>query len=142
MKRLLIQPVLLAVLALVMTSPQAMASPFAKPDEPSGVVILNTPRQAQQIYPAQLVRIDGQEVPTRDGGLWLKPGTHQLRLVAGEVDASMAGGLKARQRLLSAAPAKGKELTLHVEAGKKYYVGYDVSDRDPKNWKPVVWQVK
>ncbi len=133
-----------AMFFLFLTASQvALASPFAQPDEPSGVVIMNTPHTAHLIYPVRLVRLDGQEIPARDHGVWLKPGTHRLRLVAAEeIDTSISRGLQARQKIHSAQPVSGKELVLSIEAGKKYYVGYDVSDRNPKNWKPVLWQVK
>lgn len=130
--------IILAVLAAGLAS----ASPFAKPSEASGIVIMNTPRPAHLIFPVRLVQLDGQEIPVRDNGVWLKPGPHQLRLVAGAIDADMTGGVKARQRQLAAVPQPGKTLAITIEAGKKYYVGYDVSDTDPKNWGPVLWQVK
>ncbi len=134
---------LIAVLAslLIFCGP-AQASPFANPSEPSGIIIMDTPRPAQQIFPVRLVKIDGVEIPPRKQGVWLRPGTHRLRLVAERIDTDWTGGLRARQRQVANWPQKSRELLVEVQAGKKYYVGYDSSDADPKNWGPVVWQVK
>jgi len=133
-------PALLA--SLLVFSGSALASPFAKPSQPSGVIIMDTPRPAQQIFPVQLVKIDGVEIPPRKQGVWLRPGTHRLRLVAQRIDTDLTGGLTARQRQIASQGQKNRELTIEVQAGKKYYVGYDSSDANPKNWGPVVWQVK
>ncbi|MCF6299690.1 MAG: hypothetical protein L3J52_00990 [Proteobacteria bacterium] len=113
---------------------------FAKPSEASGKLILNFNKTASALFAVTLVKINDNEVSPRANAVWLSPGSYQLRFRT-TINQAYAGGsgfnmLKNRRKNLN------MELSVTIEDGKTYYVGYDAKDANSDNWKPVVWKTK
>ena len=129
---------ILFITALIFTT-IINANPFAKPSEPSGVLNLGTLHTTKDIFPVVINQIDGQNVVNRNNAVWLKPGKHSIK-VSAIVDLShRSHGITHKQKGFN---QKNRDLEINVENGKMYYIGYDTSDSNPNNWKPIVWKVK
>lgn len=110
---------------------------FADPSEPHGVVRTDVEKTASQIFPVDVVEVDGDLVSVDDkNAIWLTPGEHTLT-VRSVVDLNATFGIK-RTVGYSDGP---NEVTLTVEPGKVYYVGMKALQGEKHNWKPVVWKV-
>ena len=127
------------IIILLLISTISFANPFAKPSEAHGILRLNQPNLSADIFPVKLFEIDGKQVLNRESGVWLKPGTHSIR-VSAVINASSRS--TTITRLQKSYNKDKKTLEINVEEGNVYYVGYDASDKNPNNWKPVVWKVK
>ncbi len=124
---------------LIFATTLSFANPFAKPSEAHGILRLNQPHPSEDVFPVKIYEIDGKQITSRDNGVWLKPGKHNIR-VSAMVNTSQLN--KFTTRVQKSYNKDKKILDINVEEGKIYYVGYDASDRNPNNWKPVVWKVK
>lgn len=123
--------VAMLVLTMLLAAPLALAQddnevwdPFARGDEPAGVVTGQVGKRAEYIYPVEFTHIDGRAVTRRDI-MWLKPGRYELT-VRGFVD--YPPGLRSATRR-----ARGdgmNRITVVVEAGKQYSVGLKRQPRD------------
>jgi len=133
MKKILIITLLLIVNAL-------SASPFVKPSEPSGILKLSQSHPSADIFPVSIFAVDGKQVIKRNTAVWLKPGTHTIRVNSAIPLDSRSRSLIIRQKVNN--PKDNNTLELTIEDGKTYYIGYDASDRDPNKWRPVVWKIK
>lgn len=125
---------------LLLLSTIALANPFAKPSEASGILKMNTPHTSKDIFPVTLFAIDGKQIIRRSNAVWLKPGKHSIRVSASIPLDSRSKTVTTRQKFNN--PTSNNTLELTIEEGKTYYVGYDTSERNPNNWRPVVWKVK
>jgi hypothetical protein len=99
-------------------------------------VITGHNRAAQCISPIQVRKIDGREAAVQSMGFSLEPGTHTLTGSA-KIDTSMCktvGRGTGRNKI--------EPLEADFEAGKTYWVGYDHSASDRKEWKLVIWKVE
>jgi len=99
-------------------------------------VITGHNRAAQCISPVQVRKIDGREAAVQSMGFSLEPGTHTLTGSA-KIDTSMCktvGRGTGRNKI--------EPLEADFEAGKTYWVGYDHSASDRKEWKLVIWKVE
>ena len=99
-------------------------------------VITSQNRAAQCISPVQVRKIDGREAAVHAMGFSLEPGTHTLTASA-LIDTSMCktvGRGTGRNKI--------EPLEADFEAGKKYWLGYDHSSTERKDWKLVIWKVE
>lgn len=126
--------------ALLLTTFISQASPFAKPNEDHGILKFHQSHPSKDIFPVEIYELDGQQITTRKNGLWLKPGTHTIK-VSSVINRDQLNH-SVSTRLIKNNSFVDKSLTISVEEGSVYYVGYDASDRNPNQWKPVVWKVK
>ncbi len=127
------------LLTLILLTSISYSSPFVKPSEPHGLLVFSVSHSSQDVFPVSLYSIDGKQVITRKNAVWLAPGKHTIK-VRSTIDLTARSGfVTARQKNNS---TKNKALEIDVQEGKKYYIGYDASDDNSNNWKPVVWKVK
>jgi hypothetical protein len=99
-------------------------------------IITSFNNAAQCISPVHIRKIDGKEAAVQSMGFNLEPGMHTLSGSA-VIDVSNCLTLSTNVR----AP-KIQPLEADFVAGKVYYVGYDHSARDRKDWKLVIWKVE
>jgi nicotinic acid phosphoribosyltransferase len=127
------------IILLLLTTTISLANPFAKPSEAHGILKLNQSHPSNDIFPVKLYEINGEQVLKRENGVWLKPGKHSIKVSAvinkNQLTKSITKFQKGYNR-------DKNILDITVEEGNIYYVGYDASDRNPNNWKPVVWKTK
>ena len=69
-------------------------------------------------------------------GFWIEPGVHTMTGSA-LIDSSSCPTVGR-----SSSPPRAEPLEANFDLGKVYYVGYDHSARDKKEWKIVVWKVE
>ncbi len=98
------------------------------------VIYTDGQRLAQQIFPVEVYRIDGEETLHRSGYLRLPSGTHTLRARA-IVDRSLVPGLT--KDLSRSGP---QEITQHFQSGVRYFLGLKADSQRRANWKLVVWK--
>jgi len=111
---------------------------IAEPHEPHGQVITSVDLPGQFLYAVKINKVDGQEIPSRRGAVWLKPGRHEINAVNdGSVSRSFIPGLAGDRTVPS-----DKPLVLDVEAGKVYYVGMKADGGRRENWELVVWKTE
>jgi len=91
---------------------------------------------AQCIAPIAVTKLDGREATVQPMGFMLEPGTHSLKGRA-VVDNSSCKTFGRNSQRYTIEP-----LEADFEAGKIYYIGYDHSASDRKNWKLVIWKVE
>lgn len=112
----------------------AQANPFVSPDQAHGKLVLSVKRSAENIYPVEIVAVNGQEVPNRSTAVSMAPGEYELKLrLEGTVNLEDLPGITPRR-----APTE-TSLRIKVEEGKTYYLGYQYDDG---TWKAVVWKTK
>ena len=126
--------VVMVMLAMLLAAPLALAQgdkdevwdPFARGDDPAGVVTGQVGKRAEYIYPVEFTHINGRAVTRRDI-MWLKPGKYELT-VRGFV--TNPPGLRSATRR-----ARGdgmNTITVVVEAGKQYSIGLKRQPRDAR----------
>ena len=124
---------------LMMSSFNLFAGPFAKPSEPHGILKLQQSKPSKDIFAVNVYEINGENIVSRDTGMWLKPGKHVIKMSAvvplDQLSHSVSRAVKSNS-------VRNNSLEVNVEEGKVYYIGYDASERDPKQWKPVIWKIK
>lgn len=132
--------------ALLILSDQAFAEGSlsdytTSPREPHGKVSGDLGQPTRDIYPVQIVRLNGH--PISAGGpemLWLTPGDYDLKLsVSARMLRAVPGNLRP-WRNERVAP-----LRLTVEEGASYRIGaihlHDQPGPDLRAWAPVIWKV-
>jgi len=115
----------------------AAVSPFTNSrSEPHAVLYLNYKMVPSRIYPVRIWMVDGKNTNRSDQPVvWMKPGEYNLTIKLTQVvNMDYIPGLK--QKMPDT--RQMRDLKLHVEAGKVYYLGakFDASGA----WQPVVWK--
>ena len=126
-----LKALIVIVLAAMLLPSQALAGKEGK-----AKIITGHNKAAQCISPVQIRKIDGSEAAVQPMGFNLDPGTHTMTGSA-KVDASFCktvGKDTGRYKI--------EPLEADFEAGKTYWVGYDHSSADRKDWKLVIWKVE
>lgn len=114
-----------------------------------GVITSYPSNIPSKIYPAYITEIDGRRTP--DGGrgpdtlgldsrpqdFELKPGVYRIRLMA---DLSQATGVLSKSGFTPRGDQSG-EITVHVEAGRTYYLGAQLTGNRRDDWQPIIWNV-
>ena len=135
----------------------AADSPFlGSKSEPHGTLYLNVDQRASQIYPVNILAVDGK-LSNRDdqGVLWVKPGEYTFTFKVAKdfnLTVNKPGAVASQERVqgvnMADAPglqrSSGKQeehvLKVTVEAGKAYYIGAKLGSRG--SWQPVVWKTE
>lgn len=129
---------LAGLIATPATDARADGLPFADPGENAARIDGSIGRRAQDIYPVEIIAIDGRNIAPRPT-IWLKPGEYELTVRA---DVRNPPGLSSVRR--QSHNADGRNLVeVVVEAGKTYHVGsrHDRSnDRNP--YQAVLYRVE
>jgi hypothetical protein len=114
-----------------------------------GVVTSSLSNIPSKIYPAYITEINGQRTPdgkgapgelglrTRKQDFQLEPGVYTIRLMA---DLSQATGVLSTSGFTPRGEQPG-EITVHVEGGRKYFLGARLTGSRRDEWQPVVWNV-
>ena len=111
---------------------------IASPNEPHGLIITGVDMPGQYLYAVKVDRVDGQQIPPRETGIWLKPGKHTIDTVDDvNLNRSFVPGLRGDRSF----PSK-KQLELDIEAGKIYYVALKADGSRRSEWGLVVWKVE
>lgn len=105
-------------------------------EEDKAKIVTSHNNAAQCISPVHILKIDGREVAVQRMGFDLDPGKHTM---AGSalINTAFCAVVGTGTYRDSAPP-----LEAEFEAGKTYYVGFDHSARNRKDWKYVIWKVK
>jgi hypothetical protein len=99
-------------------------------------IITGNGKPAECISPVHVVAIDGKQRYVNELGFDLEAGEHSLKARA-IIDTSFC---KAPGR--STGRDTADPLTANFEAGKTYYLGFDHSSSNRKEWKLVIWSVE
>ena len=105
-------------------------------EEGKAKIVTSHNNASQCISPVRILKIDGREVAVQRMGFDLDPGKHTM---AGSalINTAFCAVVGTGTYRDSAPP-----LEAEFEAGKTYYVGFDHSARNRKDWKYVIWKVK
>ena len=103
--------------------------------EDKAKIITSASNAAQCISPVHILKIDGREARVQRMGFDLEPGKHTL---SGKTLINVSICQTVGQRTYSDNPPP---LEAEFEAGKTYYVGFDHSSSDRKDWKYGLWKV-
>lgn len=99
-------------------------------------VITSHSQAAQCISPIRVNKIDGREATVQRMGFNIEPGRHTISGSA-VIDTSICPTVGRTSSRYNAEP-----LEADFELGKVYYLGYDHSSSDRKDWKIVIWKVE
>lgn len=128
MKRLLVTLFVTAVVPC-----WSWAGPVVSSSEPYGIVDLDIPQQAKQLYEVYFLTIDGHNVAMGQSQLILSPGTHVLRMGAHFDDTAV---------LLHDSGYNRKKdynvITLDVKDGMRYSLAAHLYGHRGDEWDPVV----
>jgi len=104
--------------------------------EDEAKIVTSASNAAQCISPVHIMKIDGREARVQRMGFNLEPGKHTLsgKTLINTSFCQTVGGNTYRD--------KPPPLEAEFQAGKTYYVGFDHSSSDRKDWKYVIWKVK
>ncbi len=99
-------------------------------------IITGFNQAARCIAPVQILKIDGREVNVQKLTFDLVPGRHTMSGRA-LIDTSFCQTVGRATNRSSVPP-----LVDVFEAGKTYWIGFDHSSSDRKDWNYVIWKVK
>ena len=118
---------LIAALAALNLAPAIASDGKAK-------IVTGNSRPASCISPVHVNSIDGKQVYVAELGFDLDAGEHSLtgRALINAMNCPPTGRGSDRYKV--------EPLTHNFEAGKTYYVGYDHSSNNRRDWKLVIWK--
>jgi hypothetical protein len=99
-------------------------------------VITHFSNAAKCISPVAIKKIDGREATVQRMGFWIEPGKHTVSGSA-LIDTSFCQTIGSNSQRYRPEP-----LEVDFELGKVYYIGYDHSSSNRKDWKFVVWKIE
>ncbi|MFC3194927.1 hypothetical protein ACFODZ_11815 [Marinicella sediminis] len=130
----------ITILVTLLLSSTVFAYDFASPSEPSAKIIMNHSINAKQLFPMRLLMVNGENITVRGSAVWLSPGEYELRF-SPTIDTNYTTKtVSVRER--NGMRELKNTLKITVEDGKSYYVAYDASSSETKDWEPVVYKVK
>ncbi|MGB5623843.1 MAG: hypothetical protein WBN65_15225 [Gammaproteobacteria bacterium] len=97
-----------------------------------------------KIYPAFVARVDDRDITGGTGlagrkqVVRVEPGVHKVRLTA---DLSRATGVLSKPGYTRRDKQPG-DFEVEVEAGKRYFLGAQLTANRLDEWQPVVWRVE
>ena len=127
------------LLITLVISSTAFGYKFASPSEPSAKIIMNHSSNAKQLFPMKLLMVNGENVSVRSEAVWLAPGEYELKFASAVNNNYAHQNLSLKERRLN---NDNNTLKIKVDAGKSYYVAYDASSTEAKEWQPVIFDVK
>lgn len=100
-----------------------------------GKGILDFAVPPNQLYPARLVELDGENVnaPITKTSFWVEPGEHTVTITALISDPMRVGKIDRDRK------TDPGTVTIVVEAGKRYKIAAQALD-DRGAWEPVIWK--
>lgn len=132
-----------AVLAALVLATAACASSTAG-DADYAIITTNASDISGKIYPAYVSKVDDREIKGGTGRFGRKevvrvePGVHKVRLTA---DLSRATGVLSKPGYTPRDQQPG-DIEIEVEAGKRYFLGAQLTANRRDQWQPVVWRVE
>jgi len=99
-------------------------------------IITGNERPAECISSVHVNTIDGQQVYVQPLGFEIQPGTHTL-MARAKINTSFCTAVGPGTNRDTVEP-----LEAEFEAGKTYYLGYDHSSANRRDWKLVIWKVE
>ncbi len=125
-------------LAIACVPALALAGPEdeAHKDAPMAKIITGNEKAAECISSVHVNAIDGKQVYVQPLGFDLEAGQHALTARAA-INTSFCKAVGPSNGTDSTPP-----LEADFEAGKTYYVGFDHSSSNRKNWRLVIWKVE
>lgn len=125
----------------------ALAPACAAADEPCGfVTAANKPPQSKGVYPAEIARIDGVDVPKRKvNRIRLAAGKHNIAIQE-RIGTTPRGDTVLRKLGNREAPLVYKVIEINVEADTLYQIGAQLDEKqvDPEKpddyWTPTIWR--
>ena len=121
------------LLALAMTALPGLS--IAGPADKAKIITGNE-KPTECISSVQVNAIDGKQIYVQPLGFDIEPGKHTITARA-VINTSFCTAVGPGTGKNTAAP-----LEAEFEAGKTYYLGYDHSSSNRKDWKLVVWKVE
>ena len=104
-------------------------------DKPTAKIVTGMEKAAYCISSVEVNGIDGRSVHVQSLGFDIEAGEHAITGRA-IINTSFCKAMGIGK------PNKVEPLEVDFEAGKTYYVGYDHSSSNRKDWKLVVWKVE
>lgn len=132
-----------ALAATVLMVITACASSTAG-DVDYAIISTNASDISGKIYPAFVSKVDDREVKGGTGlhgrkqVVRVEPGVHKVRLTA---DLSRATGVLSKPGYTPRDKQPG-DFEVEVEAGKRYFLGAQLTANRLDEWEPVVWRVE
>lgn len=124
------------VLAIMLLLAGLMPVAVSAAEDGKVQVITHFSNAAKCISPVAIKRIDGREATVQRMGFWIEPGTHTLSGSA-LIDTSFCQTIGSNSQRYRPEP-----LEVDFELGKVYYIGYDHSSQNRKDWEFVVWKIE
>ena len=124
------------VLAIMLLLAGLMPVAVSAAEDGKVQVITHFSNAAKCISPVAIKRIDGREATVQRMGFWIEPGTHTLSGSA-LIDTSFCQTIGSNSQRYRPEP-----LEVEFELGKAYYIGYDHSSQNRKDWEFVVWKIE
>ncbi len=125
LKKFLIGACLALMVACTSSSPLVHSN-----SEPHGILDFRNPPRPQ-FSAARLVVLDGQNISTARPTYRVRPGEHEIVIVASINTATGMSGSARNQ-------GQGK-VTIMVEQGKRYKIAAQATGARADQWKPVIW---
>jgi hypothetical protein len=124
------------VLAIMLLLAGLMPVAVSAAEDGKVQVITHFSNAAKCISPVAIKKIDGREATVQRMGFWIEPGTHTLSGSA-LIDTSFCQTIGSNSQRYRPEP-----LEVDFELGKVYYIGYDHSSQNRKDWEFVVWKIE
>lgn len=124
------------VLAIMLLLAGLMPVAVSAAEDSKVQVITHFSNAAKCISPVAIKKIDGREATVQRMGFWIEPGTHTLSGSA-LIDTSFCQTIGSNSQRYRPEP-----LEVDFELGKVYYIGYDHSSQNRKDWEFVVWKIE
>ena len=125
LKKLLVGACMALLVACSSSSPLVHSN-----SEPHGILDFRNPPRPQ-FAPARLIVLDGQNISAARPTYRVRPGEHEIVIVAAISDATGMSGSARNQ-------GQGN-VTIMVEQGKRYKIAAQSTGARGDQWKPVIW---
>ena len=125
LKKLLVSACIAMLLACTSSSPLVHSN-----SEPHGILDFRNPPRPQ-FSPARLIVLDGQNINQARPTYRVRPGEHEIVIVASINTATGISGSARNQ-------GQGK-VTITVEQGRRYRIAAEATGARADQWRPVIW---
>lgn len=126
----------------LLVSASAFSFDFPSPSDATAKLVFNHSSAAKQIFPVKLLEVNGENVSVRDSAAWFDAGEYVLNFASNVDSRYTQVVLSPQERRNTQAQTWNTEMKIKVEPGKTYYIGFDASSNDTKEWQPVIYKVK
>ncbi|MCX7554340.1 hypothetical protein OS175_10650 [Marinicella sp. S1101] len=126
----------------LLVSASAFSFDFPSPSDATAKLVFNHSSGAKQMFPVKLLEVNGENVIVRDSAAWFNAGEYILNFASNVDTRYTKAFLTPQERRNSQLQDWNTELRIKVESGKTYYIGFDASSSDSKEWQPVIYKVE